>query len=51
MIHMSLKWHHIDNHNKNSKKIDILTSILAHLNSSAPKLLHLVKINSQKYKR
>jgi hypothetical protein len=37
MIHMPLKWHHIDKCNKNCKKIDVLTSILARLNSSTPK--------------
>ncbi len=36
MLHMSLKWHHIDKSNKNCKKIDVFTSILASLNSSAP---------------
>jgi hypothetical protein len=50
MIHMLLKWHHVDKCNKNWRKVDILTSILAHLSSSTLKLLHMVKINSQKYK-
>jgi len=36
MIHMPLKWHHINKCNKNCKKVDILTSILACLNSFAP---------------
>ncbi len=35
MVHMPLKWHHIDTCNKNCKKIDILTSTLVHLSSSA----------------
>jgi hypothetical protein len=25
MIHMPLKWHHIDTYDKNYKKVDILT--------------------------
>jgi len=36
MIHMPLKWHHIDKCNKNYKKVDILTLILACLSSSPP---------------
>ncbi len=36
MIHMPIKWHHIDKCNKNCKKIDILTSILVHLSSNVP---------------
>jgi hypothetical protein len=35
MIHMPLKWHHINKCNKNCKKIDVLTSILVHLSSFA----------------
>jgi len=35
MIHMPLKWHHINKCNKNYRKVDILTSILACLSSSA----------------
>ncbi len=36
MIHMPLKWHHIDKSNKNCRKVDVLTSILACLSSSTP---------------
>jgi hypothetical protein len=36
MIHMPLKWHHVDKCNKNCKKVDVLTSILARLSSFAP---------------
>jgi hypothetical protein len=38
MIHMPLKWHHIDKCNKNCRKVDILTSILAQLNSFTPSI-------------
>jgi hypothetical protein len=34
MIHMSLKWHHIDKRKKNSRKVHIFISILVHLSSS-----------------
>jgi hypothetical protein len=34
MIHMPLKWDHIDKCNKNCRKVDVLTSILACLSSS-----------------
>jgi hypothetical protein len=33
MIHMPLKWHHIDKCNNNYKNVDVLTSILVCLNS------------------
>jgi hypothetical protein len=36
MIHMPLKWHHIDKYSNNCKKVDILTSILVRLSSYAP---------------
>jgi hypothetical protein len=36
MIHMPLKWHHIDKCNKNCRKVDVLTSILVCLGSFAP---------------
>jgi hypothetical protein len=42
MIRMPLKWHHINKYNKNCRKVDILTSILACLNSSAPQSVWLV---------
>ncbi len=37
MIHMPLRLHHIDKCNKNWRKVDVLTSILARLGSSPPK--------------
>jgi transposase len=36
IIHMPLKWHHINKCNNNCKKIDVLISILVHLNSFTP---------------
>jgi hypothetical protein len=36
MIHMPLKWHHIDKCNKNCRKVDALTPILVYLSSSTP---------------
>jgi hypothetical protein len=45
MIYMPLKWHHIDKCSKNCKKIDVLTSILAHLNSSACMIILLRLLN------
>ncbi len=45
MIHMPLKWHHINKCNKNCKKVDVLTSILACLSSFAPQ--HLFDISRQ----
>jgi len=38
MIHVPLKWHHIDKCNKNCRQVNVLTSILARLSSSAPKI-------------
>jgi len=35
MIHMTLKWHHIDKCNKNCTKVDVLTPTLACLSSFA----------------
>jgi hypothetical protein len=40
MIHMPLKWHHIEKCNKNCKKVDFLELILARLNSSAPHVIN-----------
>jgi hypothetical protein len=38
---MPLKWHHINKCNKNCRKVNVLTSILAHLSSStALKSIH-----------
>jgi hypothetical protein len=45
MIHMVLKWHHIDKCNKNCIKVDVFTSILAHLNSFAPFSSNWFKFN------
>jgi hypothetical protein len=49
MIHMPLKWHHIDKCNKNCWKINILESILAHLNPSTPKISFYEFFFGQKY--
>jgi hypothetical protein len=45
MIHMLLKWHHIDECNKNCKKVNVLTSILAHLSSYARRIILLRLVN------
>ncbi len=43
---MPLKWHHIDKCNKNCKKVDVLTSILACLSSFAPFGLIIINLIS-----
>jgi len=45
MFHMLLKWHYIDKCNKNCKRVDVLTSILAHLSSSPQGILLLRLVN------
>jgi hypothetical protein len=45
MIHMLLKWHHIDKCNKNCRKVDVLKSILACLGSFAREIILLKLVN------
>ncbi len=50
MIHMPLKWHHIDKCNKNYIKIDVLTSISTCLSSFTPitQMVSFIHIGEEK---